>query len=127
RGEGISRHEGATVFVAGALPGEVVRARIEGQRGLLETVEKPSPDRIAPFCPHFGACGGCPVQHWAPEPYRQWKRGIAVAARERAGIAAEVRELVDAQGEGRRRVTLHATPKGAGFMGLRSHAIHEIE
>lgn len=127
RGEGIARHEDATFFVAGALPGEVVRARIEGQRGLLDAVVAPSPERIAPFCPHFGACGGCQVQHWAPEPYRQWKRGLAVTALERAGLEAQVRDLVDAQGEGRRRVTLHATPHGAGFMGLRSHAIHEIE
>ena len=127
RGEGLARHEGKTLFVAGALPGEVVSARIEGQRGLLERVETASPERIAPFCPHFGACGGCQVQHWDHAAYRAWKRGLAVTALERAGLAAQVNELIDAHGEGRRRATLHATREGAGFMALRSHTIHPIE
>lgn len=51
----LGRHAGQTVFVAGALPGETVRARITTQRGKVieaEAVEivKPSPARIAPRC-----------------------------------------------------------------------------
>lgn len=70
-GEGVV-HAGKTVFVAGALAGESIRFRRirrhrqhdEGQ--LLEVLEA-SPDRVSPRCAHFGVCGGCALQHLAPE------------------------------------------------------------
>ena len=70
-GEGVV-HGGKTVFVAGALPGERIRfrrrrrhrAHDEGE--LLELLE-PSPERVAPRCAHFGVCGGCALQHLAPQ------------------------------------------------------------
>ena len=69
-GEGVV-HGGKTVFVAGALPGELIRLRRtrrhrqhdEGE--LLEVLEA-SPERVTPRCPHFGVCGGCALQHLAP-------------------------------------------------------------
>ena len=33
-------------------------------RGCLRSTT-PAPSAIAPFCPHFGVCGGCAMQHWA--------------------------------------------------------------
>lgn len=63
-GQGIARISDLVVFVDGALPGETVRAEIITQKkkyaqaATLEILE-PSPDRIEPFCPHFGRCGGC--------------------------------------------------------------------
>ena len=57
---------------------------------------------------------------------------MTVALRQ-AGLAAEVRELVDAHGEGRRRATFHARfgPDGSrphvGFMEARAHRIVDIE
>ena len=67
-----------------------------------------SPERIEPFCPHFGICGGCAIQHWESEHYRAWKRDIVVETLARAKIDCEVDALVDAHGIGRRRITLHA-------------------
>ena len=67
-GEAIGRNDGRAVFVPFALAGETVRARIVDERKnyaraeLLEVI-KPSPERIAPRCPHFGVCGGCHYQH----------------------------------------------------------------
>jgi 23S rRNA (uracil1939-C5)-methyltransferase len=69
-GEGVV-HEGKTVFVAGALPGERIRfrrARSHRQHDdgeLLEVLE-PAAGRVNPRCPHFGVCGGCALQHLAP-------------------------------------------------------------
>jgi 23S rRNA (uracil1939-C5)-methyltransferase len=70
-GEGIVR-SGKTVFVAGALPGETVcfertrRHRRHDEGRLLEVLH-PAPERVAPRCAHFGVCGGCALQHLAPE------------------------------------------------------------
>ncbi len=70
-GEGIVR-AGKTAFVAGALPGETVRFRRtrthrqHDDAQLLEVIE-PSAARVTPKCRHFGTCGGCALQHLAPE------------------------------------------------------------
>lgn len=70
-GEGIVR-TGKTVFVAGALPGEKVsferirRHRRHDEGRLLEVLQ-PAAERVTPRCAHFGVCGGCALQHLAPE------------------------------------------------------------
>ena len=46
--------------------------------GICCGLSMPSPDRITPFCPHFGVCGGCAIQHWAEPHYRAWKRNLVV-------------------------------------------------
>ncbi|MGA7539718.1 MAG: 23S rRNA (uracil(1939)-C(5))-methyltransferase RlmD [Steroidobacteraceae bacterium] len=70
-GEGIVR-SGKTVFVAGALPGETVsfertRRHRQHDEGRLLEILRPAPERVAPRCAHFGVCGGCALQHLAPE------------------------------------------------------------
>lgn len=67
-GRGVGRVQGKVVFVAGALPGETVRARYtrHGRRFDEAVVERclvQSPRRVEPFCPAFGRCGGCTLQH----------------------------------------------------------------
>ncbi|MBX6375734.1 MAG: TRAM domain-containing protein, partial [Acetobacteraceae bacterium] len=93
-GDGVAAlDDGTPVFVAGALPGERVRARLLGRRGegqaaVAEAILAPGPDRVAPPCPHFlDGCGGCALQHWADAPYAAWKRERVAAALERAGYA----------------------------------------
>jgi 23S rRNA (uracil1939-C5)-methyltransferase len=70
-GEGIIRG-GKAVFVAGALPGETVtfertRKHRQHDEGKLLEVLQPAPERVTPRCAHFGVCGGCALQHLAPE------------------------------------------------------------
>lgn len=60
---------------------------------------------IAPVCPHFGICGACQFQDVPPDLYRARKREAVVRALASAGVEAEVGALIDANGEGRRRVT----------------------
>jgi len=119
-------------IVPGALPGERALVAPEGSRGELVQILDPSPERAAPICRWFGTCGGCVVQHMSASLYRRWKRGLVVEALEREGVAAEVGDLVDAHGAGRRRATFHARfPHGApdevGFMRARSHDIIAID
>jgi len=67
-GEGVGYYRRKAVFVPGALPGEVVRARVVRpqpkhiEAKLLE-VEKRSPHRTEPVCPVYEQCGGCQLQH----------------------------------------------------------------
>jgi len=129
RGDGIASDNGTTVHVPFALPGEEVEIEPLSER--IRTVLVRSPERITPFCPHFGSCGGCKMQHLAPAPYAAWKRGMLEEVLARAGIATEIAPLVAAQGVGRRRVTLHVRfEKGralAGFMAAKSHDLIDLD
>jgi 23S rRNA (uracil1939-C5)-methyltransferase len=119
-------------IVPGALPGERARVKLEGKRAeLVETLD-PSPARAAPICRWFGTCGGCVAQHMSSSLYHAWKHGLVIEALEREGVAAEVGDLVDAHGAGRRRATFHARfphgqPDEVGFMRARSHDIIAID
>ena len=113
-----------------ALPGETALIEGDCSRACLAGIETPSPDRVAPFCPYFGRCGGCLTQHMAGPLYAGWKRAILIDALGQAALDAPVEALVDAHGAGRRRITLHArfdggTPR-VGYMAVRSHELVEI-
>jgi 23S rRNA (uracil1939-C5)-methyltransferase len=132
RGDGLGAFDGARLAVAFALPGERVRlGEIESGRGTLASVLDASPDRAAPFCPHFGRCGGCSLQHWSKPAYQAWKRSLLIEALARVDIEAPVAALVDAHGTGRRRVTLHLRgvdgKATAGFMSARSHDLIDLD
>lgn len=135
RGDGIAEGPDGSIYVPGALPGEMVEAdAVPGHpdRRALLRVERSNPERIAPICPHFGVCGGCAVQHWDAAPYRAWKRGLVVEALQQAGLDAPVADLIDAHGAGRRRATFHAR-RGTheilevGFSAARAHRVIAID
>jgi 23S rRNA (uracil1939-C5)-methyltransferase len=67
-GEGIANFADYTVFVPYTLIGETVTACVTYVKksicyARLLSVVVPSPDRVAPPCPHFTECGGCQLQH----------------------------------------------------------------
>jgi 23S rRNA (uracil1939-C5)-methyltransferase len=130
-GEAVGEAGGHPVYMAYGLPGEVVEADISGAHAQLRKILIPSPKRISPFCSHFGHCGGCQIQHWRTEAYRGWKRNLLVTALKNQDIRAEVDPLIDAQGDGRRRATLHVRKSQdvvvAGFNAARSHDIHPLD
>jgi 23S rRNA (uracil1939-C5)-methyltransferase len=134
-GDAIAEGCDGPIYVPGALPGEIVEADpVPGHpdRRRLVTVRQSSAQRIEPICPHFGICGGCAIQHLAEESYRSWKRDLVVTALSQAGIDAKVAPLIDAHGDGRRRVVFHAR-RGAhdvlqvGFSAARAHHIVPID
>lgn len=127
RGEGVTEIDGTRVFVPFTLPGERIEVDAEAERGQMVTLLERSADRIEPFCPYFGACGGCALQHAGPQTYAAFKRGLVETALSHAGVSATVAPLVDAQGAGRRRTTLHIRKHGAGYARARSHDILDIE
>ena len=136
RGDGVATVGGESVYVPYTLGGETVEvAPVPGHhpdRRRLVAVDSASPERTAPFCPHFGICGGCAIQHWEVERYRAWKRDIVVTTLAQAGIESEVAPLADAHGAGRRRITLHARMGThevlkVGFAAASSHDIVPID
>jgi 23S rRNA (uracil1939-C5)-methyltransferase len=102
-GRGIGRHDGVVVFVAGALPGDRVRARIvkvkrrHGEAVRVETLSF-GPDHVTAPCPHFGHCGGCRWQDLAYEKQLGHKQGQIRDALERIGglEGFELAEIVPA-------------------------------
>lgn len=63
QGQGIGRLENLVIFVKGALPRDIVKARISKLKknyALGEATElvEASPFRVKPICPHY-ECGGC--------------------------------------------------------------------
>lgn len=80
-GEAVGRVRALVVFVVGAAPGERVRARVTEARkrfarAALVAVLAPSPDRVEPPCPYFGACGGCQWQFLSYPAQLAAKQGI---------------------------------------------------
>ena len=127
KGEGVAEIEGRKVFVPLALPGETVEIAADGDRGTLLGVITPAANRIEPFCPHFGACGGCQLQHMDRPSYEAFKIALVETPLHFAGIDVKVSRFIDASGDGRRRATLHARKEGAGYMRLRSHQVHDLD
>lgn len=63
-GQGIARLGEFVVFVDGGLPGDTAHVQVRRVRKRYAeasalSIVSPSPERTAPLCPHFGACGGC--------------------------------------------------------------------
>jgi 23S rRNA (uracil1939-C5)-methyltransferase len=134
RGDGVADTRTGPVFVPYTLPGETVTVdEVPGQpdRRQLLAVEAASPDRVAPISPFFGICGGCALQHWALPQQQDWKRQRVIDALADVGIQADVGPLIDAHGEGRRRIVLHARRQNGalqvGFAAARSHQIVPID
>jgi 23S rRNA (uracil1939-C5)-methyltransferase len=135
-GDGVALIDGQSVYVPYALGGETVEvAAVPGHhpdRRRLLAVERESPERIAPFCPHFSVCGGCAIQHWETGRYRAWKRNIVIETLAQAKLDCEVGPLIDAHGIGRRRITVHARigtheVLKVGFSAANSHDIIPVD
>ena len=70
-GKAIARIDGTVLFVQFAVPGDIVDVKVTKKKknymeGFILRMVSPSPDRLEPFCSHFGVCGGC---KWQPLPY----------------------------------------------------------
>jgi 23S rRNA (uracil1939-C5)-methyltransferase len=130
---GVARIDGKTVFVADALPGErVVLRRTHRQRKLdyavTEQVLRASPDRVTPKCPHFGLCGGCALQHLAPEAQLAFKQTQLIENLARLGSVQAERLLPPLRGpvwnyRRRARLGIKLVPrKGKVLVGFRERS-----
>jgi 23S rRNA (uracil1939-C5)-methyltransferase len=128
-GEGVVR-AGKTVFVAGALPGEIVRFRRvrrhkRHDEAVVVEIVQAAAERATPLCAHFGTCGGCALQHLAPERQIEAKQAELRDTLERLAGTAPERWLEPMRGPAwayRRRARLGARyvpKKGRVLVGFR--------
>jgi 23S rRNA (uracil1939-C5)-methyltransferase len=81
-GRGVSHIDGKTIFIDAALPGETVKFRYRkvhsryAEGSVVDLVANLSMDRIDAKCEHFSICGGCSLQHLAPEKQMQHKESV---------------------------------------------------
>ena len=135
--DAIARDAGRAVFVAGAAPGDRVRARILEDRGTFAravVVDRlvSGPHYRVPPCPWVTACGGCPWQHVAyPAQLAAKQANVRETLFRLAGVRPR-RELPiiasPAEWQYRHRVRLHVDRAGrVGYLRPRSHEVVEIE
>ncbi|HEY1428028.1 MAG TPA: TRAM domain-containing protein, partial [Candidatus Tumulicola sp.] len=139
-GQAVGRHAGIVVFCFGPLPGERARVQITSVKakyavGRLLELTVPSAERAEPFCPVFGECGGCQIQHWAYAAQLAWKRRVVSDALERIGgfngvAVGETIGMPDPRAY-RNKMSLVVDRKGGrtrlGFYRQRSHDVVPID
>ena len=82
--------DGKTIIVSGAIPGDIVNARVKKAKSKYyeaDAVEilTPSPFRVEPECEHFGVCGGCKWQNMNYEKQLKFKQDEVVNNIKRIG------------------------------------------
>lgn len=128
-GTGLARDgDGRVIFVAGALPGEIVLADVVQQRkdfsrATVSEVLEPAQERALPPCPFVGeGCGGCDWQHVVPAAQRRLKSGIVEdALRRQAHLEVAVDHGPELAPSGYRTI-LRGVATGGRFALRRAHS-----
>ena len=108
-GAGMAYQNKKPIFIEGALPKEEVliqltESKAKYARAKLIKVLTPSPERIAPFCPHYDMCGGCNMQHLSSANQQAHKsRTLAQLMRKFSGQDAALSALISGDEQGYRR------------------------
>ncbi|MGH7736367.1 MAG: 23S rRNA (uracil(1939)-C(5))-methyltransferase RlmD [Candidatus Tyrphobacter sp.] len=139
-GQAVARADGLVVFCFGPLPGERARVRVRTRKASYAVAEmlallRTAAERTEPFCPVFGECGGCQVQHLAYDAQLRWKREVVCSTLQRIGGLADV-EVAETIGAQRQRsyrnkmalvVDRRANGPVVGFYRARSHEVVAID
>ncbi len=139
-GEGIGKVNGYTIFVEGAVLGDIVEIKVvklgnSFGYGKLLNIVTPSNDRIEPRCKYFSHCGGCQVQQYSYMSQLEFKRKKVQDNIERIGGLTGVEVLPTLGMENpwnyRNKAQFPVRIKNEeikiGFYAPRSHNIIELE
>lgn len=108
-GAGIAYQNKKPVFIEGALPGEQVliqltESKSKFSRANLIKIQKASPQRVEPFCPHYQQCGGCNMQHLSIDDQREYKQHtLSQLMKKFSGQTAQLDVPITADERGYRR------------------------
>ncbi|MFN9932975.1 MAG: 23S rRNA (uracil(1939)-C(5))-methyltransferase RlmD [Cyanobacteriota bacterium] len=136
-GRGIGRIDGQVVFVAGGLPGDQLRVRLNRRarghwHGELLAVAEPSPQRRRPPCILSDHCGGCSLQAFDDGAEATWKQATVAAALQRIagldpGVMRPFAPSVPALGtRNRALIPLERTEEGVLRAGYYRRGTHQI-
>jgi len=126
-GDGIAAWAEKPLYIPFTLPGERVRARIQGRRGdgwagMAESWIVHAPGRATPACVHFGLCGGCALQHVPPAAYQDWKQTLVLNALRQHGVVPPgTHRFATVAPASRRRATFSAHRQADGGVALGFH------
>ena len=72
-GKALAKIDGKVIFIEGAVPGDIAdvlltKNKKDWAEGKATKIHTYSPERVSPFCMHFGICGGC---KWQMLPYEK--------------------------------------------------------
>lgn len=128
QGDGVAQGPDGHVYIPYSLPGEVVLALRKSDKAELVEILSPSVARVEPVCRHFGACGGCKLQHMVGDEYLSLKSEKITKALEKRGIVFELTSIWSAGPGHRRRVVFAASrKKNSLIFGFHRYRSMEIE
>ena len=78
-GKALAKLDGKVIFISGAVPGDiadvlVTKNKKDWAEARVVEIREYSKERVTPFCPHFGTCGGCKWQMLPYEKQLQYKQ-----------------------------------------------------
>ncbi|MCY4396538.1 MAG: methyltransferase [Rhodospirillaceae bacterium] len=136
RGDGVAAVAGGTVHVPATAPGDRATVALTETgpgrfRGRLLDLLEAGPDRREPPCRHFGACGGCALQHLTPDAYGAWKMDMLRGLLARNGLDGAVVEPLHRSPPGSRRRATFAIRRRredaiVGFNERHSHRVVDL-
>lgn len=98
-GDCLAQINGKNVFIPFAIPNEELEIEItksyrDYDIGKIIHILSPSPHRVEPFCPLYGTCGGCNMQHIDSEYQKELRASILKENFEREGISCPNIEVI---------------------------------
>lgn len=112
-GDCLAHINGKNVFIPFAIPGEELEVEItksmrDFDRAKIVRIKKPSVHRTEPFCPLYGKCGGCNMQHIKSDYQKELRISMLRDCFEREGISVGEIEVISGNDTGyRSRIQLH--------------------
>jgi 23S rRNA (uracil1939-C5)-methyltransferase len=136
KGYGVAHANGKVLFLPYSLTGDEAWAEVTEEKknysmGRLIEILRPSPWRVEPRCPYFGACGGCQWQHIEYSRHKELKKEILMEILKRLGGLKESPPITVAPSSDpygyRIRVQLKAKGGALGYYQERSHELVGID
>jgi len=132
QGDGIATCDIGRLYIPCAAPGDRLEVNVTGPRGgghaaRIVSILDSAPCRQTPACRHFGACGGCALQHIEDNTVATIKQRLLLQALERKGLANAPVGLPISVGAGtRRRIRITCRRGRTTTLGFNRRASREV-